>query len=806
MIRSCMSLITLFRSYIQLLLITLSGYTVILVGLLVLAVQLSNEIDDFTSQTNKLYQHPFQVNSAARIVRQSMSTMRSQILSAIADNTNVMRTTFANEIDNTQADLNESLQIIQENFLGEPEKIDEALSLALILQESRSSIIRLLTLGQTAEAQAIINNRSTPAYNELLKRIDYVVEYSTTKAVFLVAETQKRGQASRTKFWLLLGFFALFTLFSGSITATIVLKNIYKRDITLRQANENLRIAATAFETQEGMMVTDANDIILRVNSAFTKITGYKAEEVIGHKPNILSSGRQSPMFYTQMWVDIDQYGYWEGEVVNRRKNGELYPQKLTITAVKDVNAVISTYVGTLNDITTDKQAEKEIADLAYYDPLTRLPNRRLLVDRLHHALVTHKRNANTGALMFLDLDHFKTLNDTLGHDMGDQLLKQVANRLIGCIRESDTVSRFGGDEFVILLEALSPRTFLATAQVESIANKILSAINKPYNIAGQAYTSSTSIGITLFTGKKVEVEELLKQADIALYQAKDDGRNALRFFDPQMQKDISARAVLEKELNRAIQLEQFELYYQVQVTSSITPIGAEALLRWNHPSRGIISPLKFIPVAEQNGSILAIGQWVLEAACAQLQRWQENSSTRSLTLAINVSVKQFHQHDFVETIKSALSRYKVRPELLKLELTETILLEDISGTIVKMQQLSKLGIQFSLDDFGTGYSSLQYLKQLPLHQLKIDKSFVDGLGKDGCDQEIVRTIISMAHNLGLSVIAEGVEDEKQLAALADEGCRHYQGYLFGKPEKITEFESHFTSPYKPSSNLYKLG
>jgi len=560
-------------------------------------------------------------------------------------------------------------------------------------------------------------------------------------------------------------------------------------DITQQKhIDHDLRIAATAFESQEGIMVTDADNVILRVNKAFTEVTGYTAEDAIGNHPGMLASGRHDALFYNTMWQAINTSDYWEGEVWNKRKNGDVYPEKITITAVKDLTGTVTNYVCTLNDITLRKKAEQEIQDLAYYDPLTQLPNRRLMIDRIHHAMAASTRSGNEGALLFLDLDHFKTLNDTLGHDMGDILLQQVAERLRSCVREGDTISRFGGDEFVVLLEGLSTRRIEAAEQAENIANKILSSVNKPYQLASHHYTSSTSIGVTLFDAQQPKVEELLKQADIAMYQAKNDGRNALRFFDPQMQASITDRAKLEDELNQAIEQQQFQLYYQMQVDSSLRPLGAEALIRWIHPERGLISPLNFISVAEQNGAIVAIGQWVLDTACVQLNIWQQDALTRDLTLSVNVSAKQFRQADFIAQVIMTVQQHNINPAQLKLELTESLLLNDIEETIVKMKALAEIGIQFSLDDFGTGYSSLQYLKQLPLYQLKIDKSFVDDLVSDNSDQAIVRTIIAMAHSLGLSVIAEGVETKEQQQRLLTEGCTHYQGYLFGKPVSMTEF------------------
>ena len=557
-----------------------------------------------------------------------------------------------------------------------------------------------------------------------------------------------------------------------------------------KEAEQDLRIAATAFESQEGMMITDAHNIIIRVNKAFTTITGYSPEEAIGKKSNMLSSGRHDAIFFDEMWSELTTHSYWEGEIWNKRNSGEIYPQQLTITAVKDSNNLVTNYVGTLIDITKSKQAEQEIEDLAYYDPLTHLPNRRLMIDRINHAMAASARNDKKGALLFLDLDHFKTLNDTLGHDMGDTLLQQVAIRLTSCIREDDTVSRFGGDEFVILLEDLSVLSIEAATQAEDIANKFLSNINQPFQLSNHIYTTSTSIGITLFNGHQIGVDELLKQADIAMYQAKNDGRNAVRFFNPQMQTKITAHAKLENELKQAIEQQQFELYYQIQVDNSQNPIGAEALIRWLHPKRGIVPPLDFIPLAEQNGAIQEIGRWVIDTACAQLKVWQQDAVTRDLTLSINVSAKQFHQPDFISQIKTAVQRYAIAPSRLKLELTETLLLNDLEDTVASMEALAEIGIQFSLDDFGTGYSSLQYLKKLPLYQLKIDKSFIDHIVTDSDDRSIVSTIIAMAHSLGLSVIAEGVETAAQQQLLLTKGCTLYQGYLYSKPIPISEFEA----------------
>jgi diguanylate cyclase (GGDEF)-like protein/PAS domain S-box-containing protein len=568
------------------------------------------------------------------------------------------------------------------------------------------------------------------------------------------------------------------------------------RDISERKRAENeLRFAAAAFESQEGMAVTDADGTILRANRAFTHITGYPAEEVIGKNPRILQSGRHDAAFYKTMWESINRTGAWEGEVWNRRKTGEIYPEHLTITAIKSSDGIVTNYVAALTDITRTKAAEDEIKHLAFYDQLTHLPNRRLLLDRLQHAIASRARNGREGALLFIDLDNFKTLNDTLGHEIGDLLLQQVAQRLKSCVREGDTVARLGGDEFVVMLEDLSEQPLEAAAQTEIIGNKILATLNQPYLLGEHDYRNSPSIGVTLFGDSPQTVEELLKQADIAMYQSKKAGRNTLRFFDPQMQETISARAALEAELRKAIENRQFRLHFQIQVNGAQQdgthrPLGAEALLRWVHPERGPIPPMQFIPLAEETGLILPIGSWVLESACGQIKSWQQSAITRDLFLAINVSAKQFHQADFVAQVQAAVQRHAIDPKLLKLELTESLLLEDSGKTIETMNALNEIGIQISLDDFGTGYSSLQYLKRLPLNQLKIDQSFVRDIASDSSDRALVRTIIAMAHSLNLDVIAEGVETEEQQQFLQENGCTHFQGYLFSRAVPIEEFDA----------------
>ena len=584
------------------------------------------------------------------------------------------------------------------------------------------------------------------------------------------------------------GFLLLVVLAALSGIATMLIRHERRR----RKTESDLRIAATAFEAQQGVIVTDADTVILRVNRAFTEDTGYSAEDAVGKTPSMLSSGRQDQRFYADMWHTLNTTGSWHGELWNRRKNGEEYPERLSITAVNDSAGRLTHYVATLVDITHEKAAALEIEQLAFFDPLTRLPNRRLLMDRLRHALASSARHGLHGALLFLDLDHFKTLNDTQGHDVGDALLAQVAQRLVQVLREGDTVARLGGDEFVVLLEGLSERSLEAAELVHLICEKMLLTLNEPYLLNSSQHHSSASIGATLFSGQQKTIDELMKQSDLAMYAAKTAGRNTVRFFDPNMQATITAHALLEDDLRRALSDSQFRLHFQKQVTHDGRVVGAEVLIRWLHPRRGLIPPVEFIPHAEESGLIEPIGQWVLETACEQLKRWEGNLRFASLRLAVNVSARQFHQSDFVQQVRDVLKRTGAQPNLLKLELTESAVLTNVEETINKMNLLKTDGVQFSMDDFGTGQSSLSYLTRLPLDQLKIDQSFVRNIGIRREDALIAQTIIGMANNLGIEVIAEGVETESQRAFLEQHDCPLCQGYLFGHPMPIEEFERLF--------------
>jgi len=456
---------------------------------------------------------------------------------------------------------------------------------------------------------------------------------------------------------------------------------------------------------------------------------------------------------------------------------------------VNDEAGTVTHYVGSHFDITERKLAEEKIHRLAFFDQLTGLPNRTLLLDRLKQAMVTSGRSESYGALLFIDLDNFKTLNDSLGHDFGDLLLKEVAQRLVNCVREGDTVARLGGDEFVVVLANLSSVAAEAATGTELVAEKILSMLARVHRFGDVAHHSTASIGVTLFMGPQIPIDDLMKQADLTMYKAKEAGRNTVRFFDPAMEVAVRERASLESEMRRSLDAKRFLLHYQAQVTGDGRVTGAEVLLRWQHPERGMVSPAEFIPLAEETGLILPLGNWVLETACLQLVQWARQPALAHLTLAVNVSAQQFRQPDFVEQVIEIIGNTGVDPKRLKLELTESMLVHDVQEIIEKMFALRAHGVSFSLDDFGTGYSSLSYLKRLPLDQLKIDQSFVRDVLIDPNDAAIARTVVALAQSLGLGVIAEGVETSAQRDFLAGSGCHAYQGYFFARPLPLAGFE-----------------
>jgi len=557
------------------------------------------------------------------------------------------------------------------------------------------------------------------------------------------------------------------------------------RDITERhQMQEKLQLAATVFEsTAEGVLITDTRQRINAVNRAFSEITGYSEGETIGQTPRLLASGLHDSAFYAAMWYQLTAEGHWQGEISNRRKNGEIYPAWLTISAVRNRDKFITHFVAVFADISSLKQAQARLDYQAHHDPLTGLPNRTLFESRLHAAL-THSREAHSlGAVLFLDLDRFKHINDSLGHPVGDLLLKSIALRLKETLRDIDTVARLGGDEFIILLPGLQ-----TAHDAETIATKLLHSFSAPFQAGEHEFFISTSIGTALFPTDGADVATLIKNADAAMYRSKAKGRNRVENYTRDLTAQASERVALEHELRRAIERNEFTLSYQPKV-SLLTQrlVGAEALIRWNHPTFGEVPPERFIPLAEENGMILQIGEWVLEKACQQLHRWNQSYDIFG-PLSVNLAGAQLRQPNLVNRIEQLLNQYQLQPGCLQLEITENFIMSQTEEALSVLHRLKKLGVQLAIDDFGTGYSSLSYLKRLPLDILKIDQSFVRGLPDDPHDAAIVRAIIALGRSMQLTVIAEGVENVEQQQFLADEGCEQIQGYIVSLPLRSEEF------------------
>lgn len=560
-------------------------------------------------------------------------------------------------------------------------------------------------------------------------------------------------------------------------------------ELERQQAESKLREQASLLDkAHDAIVVRDLQHRILFWNHGAERLYGWSAAEAIGQPINQLLY-KDSALF-EEGTRKVIEHGEWVGEVLHLDKNGCEIWVEAHWSLVHDDDGNPSSILAINTDISQRKASEAEIYTLAFHDSLTRLPNRQLLHNRLQQVLLSAARSHDNGAILFLDLDNFKSLNDTQGHATGDKLLVQVAQRLLHCVRESDTVARIGGDEFVVMLTSLGGQRAEAATQAQTVAEKIIATFAQPFDLDGFEYTSTPSIGVALFSDTQLSVEELLKRADLAMYQAKAAGRNTIRFFDPEMQAAVSLRVQMESDLRRALQKEEFVLYYQAQVDADGCLTGAEALVRWQHPQHGLMSPFNFIPVAEDSGLILPIGVWILQTACNQLATWAREPGREVLSIAVNVSARQFRHPDFVNQVREALARSGANPERLKLELTESQLVDNVEETIDKMHALRSLGVNFSLDDFGTGYSSLYYLKRLPLAQLKIDPSFVRDILDNPSDAAIARTVIALGHSLGLNVIAEGVETEAQRNLLDQLGCHFYQGYLFSRPLPIHEFNA----------------
>ena len=588
--------------------------------------------------------------------------------------------------------------------------------------------------------------------------------------------------------------------------------SIYFRNITdsissrmkLDQAHRRMRDQAELLDkAQDAIVVADIQNYITYWNESAERLYGWAAAEVIGRRVQEIFQHTSGEM--NRIVESILKCGEWSGELSQRHRNGSVLTVESRCTLVSEEDGTPRSILAINTDVTNRKAAEAKIRHLAFFDPLTGLPNRMLLRERLDEALDSAIGRGTTGALLFIDLDDFKTLNDTLGHDIGDLLLREVGLRLTSCVRANDTVARLGGDEFVVLLEGLGEEADSTAAEVKAITDKILFQFLYPYRFANYEHNITASIGVTLFPVWSGTADDLLKQADMAMYRAKAQGRNAMCFFDPAMERLVASRAELGSDLRRALQNREFELFYQPQVDHAGNILGAEALLRWRHPRRGMVPPLEFIPVAEDAGLIGEIGRWVLETACAQIAQWSSRPEMAQLHVAVNVSVRQFLDPNFASLVSDVLEASGANPRRLKLEITESSLMERIEDIITMMTALKAVGVGFSLDDFGTGYSCLSHLKRLPLDQIKLDRSFVNDILTDARDALIARTIIMLGRDLNLSVIAEGVETEGQRQILEKLGCGTFQGYLASPALPVLKFEAFVTVPISQSDGSWRL-
>ncbi|NOQ14351.1 MAG: EAL domain-containing protein [Methyloprofundus sp.] len=574
--------------------------------------------------------------------------------------------------------------------------------------------------------------------------------------------------------------FYISTLFL--ISSVIFVLSHLKSTLTKLHSNEHtLSLAATVFEhNPEGIVLSDADNKILQINAAFSRLTGYIAEDVIGRNPSMLSSGKQSNEFYQDMWQTLHTQGKWSGELYNRRKNGEIYPEHLTVIAIKNKQNTLTHHIAIFNDLSQQKEAEQHIHFLAHYDPLTQLANRSLFTERLQQAIIKSKRSHKSIALLFIDLDRFKEVNDSFGHKAGDQLLIQVANDIKSCIRDSDSAARLGGDEFIVTLEELSHDELIINTPI--VASKILKALAHKYRLEMAHAYIGASIGIAIYPEDALTADKLLQCADMAMYHAKEQGKNNYQFYSSKLNEKAKRRTYLEQELRLALSHNQLFLHYQPQYNIRSKKIESfEALIRWHHPELGLLPPDEFIPIAEDTGLIIRIGLWVLQTAVRQLIIWQKSFNSK-LSMAINISVKQLENDELSLAVKSLLELTQLSPESLELEVTENILIDDDSVTLANLHKLYDLGIQISMDDFGTGYSNMSYLKKLPIGRIKIDRCFISDIPQDNNDAAIAQAIIAMAQSFDFNVIAEGVETEEQEKFLLQHGCYTGQGFLFSRP------------------------
>lgn len=647
---------------------------------------------------------------------------------------------------------------------------------ALLADSQRQVVARMES--DAAEAGRLFTSRTQPLYEQA---VDSAAGF--TPGIMRSASEVYRGAIAtldRSERALLTA-----VLLSGLLFTFAAARG--RRFVAAHEENaQSLRLAAAVFDSaSEGIIITASDGRILRVNPAFTTVTGYRPEEVIGRNPRMFSSGRQDTDFYRTLWHMVQTTGRWQGEIWNRRKNGEVYPEWLSISSIHAPSGELDYFVATFSDITERKRDEDKIIHQAYHDALTNLPNRVLLRDRLEQSLAFARRMRHQKvALLFIDLDRFKLINDSLGHAAGDQLLQLVAQRLREVGRQTDTLARLGGDEFTILLPDVDH-----VEEARVVADKVLAVLKRPFVVAGRDIFVSASIGISMYPDDSTDVDVLMKHADTAMARAKQQGRNGCHIYTDALDQRSLRRLELENQLHTALERQQLVLHYQPQFDLVEGRIrGVEALIRWQHPELGMIPPAEFIPLAEESGLIVPIGAWVLETACRQSHAWRE-AGFPDLVMSVNLSVRQFFRDDIVRLVMQAIDKYCLTAHALELEITESVAMEDVAYTIRTLESLAAGGLQLAIDDFGTGYSSLSQLKKMPVKILKIDRSFVQDITTNPDDAGIVDAVITMAHRLGLQVIAEGVESEAQLAHLREQGCDFAQGFLFSRPLPAAELD-----------------
>ncbi len=580
-------------------------------------------------------------------------------------------------------------------------------------------------------------------------------------------------------------------IYDVEIVTTIVMVDggkffVFVRDITKRKEYEReLMLSAKVFSTMtDGIVITDTSEKIINANKAFCDNTGYTVKELIGQTPSILSSGWHDKKFYKDMWKQINKEGQWKGEITDRRKNGELYTSETSIVSIKNKEGINTHYIAVSSDVTLKKEQEKVINNLAYYDGLTKLPNRTFFEERFHNKIASAKRRARGIALLFIDLDNFKTVNDTFGHLIGDKFLRDAASRLKNIIREEDIIGRFGGDEFTILIE-----DFATASNLARLASKIVETFNQPFQIDGNDFFSGASIGISVFPENGNSYHDLMRAADTAMYHVKAAGKGGYEFYSKTMSDIVSKRMEMDSKLRTALMNDEFHLVYQPKVDIKNNKVyGMEALLRWINPDLGFTPPDQFIPILEENGYIYSVGLWIIRQALSDTKKLHDEG-VKDLIISINVSYIQLENNDFLKDFGEIIDEIGVKRELIELEITESQLMNNIEEALIKLQEITKRGIKISIDDFGTGYSSLSYLKKLPADTIKIDKSFVLDVDKDEDDRSIVQAIIALSHSLNKIVIAEGSETQSHIDTLKELGCTKVQGYFYSKPLPLEEFK-----------------